>query len=1026
MRLRERLPAMAFDRPVTVLMGFLALLVIGLIAYTRIPVQMMPAGFEAKFLFLYLPYPGGSPIETDERVLRPVEEQLSTVPSVKMMRSQAHGDAAQVLMLFWGAADMKSSYNAVMDRMERAMPELPDDVERYFIFRYNPDDTPVVWAGASLSEDVEDPYHVLTKIVQPRLERVPGVASVDVHGVDKNVVAIEYERAKLFAHFIDLGGVQRRLQTDNFQQGSGRLIERGQIRPIRSLSNLGVGDLLGFPVRDALVLGDIAKIRRGGLASATLSRIDGSEAAGLAIKKQSDANSVEVGELVAAELERMEQDPRLAGIDFHVFFNQGGLIQDSIDTLTNTALTGGLFAIVILYVFLREWRMTLLIAAAIPLSLLLTIAALYFGGSDLNLISLMGLMLAVGMVVDNAIVVVETIYRRRGEGESPRDAAINGTGEVNLAILASTATTMVVFLPVMLMSENAEFSFFLKVMGMPVVLALAASLLVALVFAPLATRYVRTTSIQADPRWLTFLERVYRASLTWVLARRADTGIGILAALMITVLVVIPGVKCSGGGDENLNDFAIRFEVPPQASSRERDAILRSFEDMVDSHREAWGVRVFRSELRGDRNAGMVQVYLETDGPISREEVMKRAEKALPTEQPGVTATVGWNEGDTGGANTLSLRIEGENVRELMGLADEVVRRVEGVEGVIGARIDQEKEGKDEIQLDVLRNAGLKYGIGAQQIGTTVAYALRSQILKPLKEGGNEIELRSSFSLEDRSDIDTIRDFEMFSAETGGFVPIRVLTEMEFGKGPVSITRINRKTSVSISVDVAEDADVKEFYGRIGKALSDMAFPRGTGWKQGDSFDMQMENDAAMLWALVLSISFVFLLMGTLFESVALPLGILSTIPMAVFGSLWGLWITGTPMDTMAGVGLVILVGVVVNNGIVLVDCVTQLRSEGMERSEALIEAGARRLRPILMTAMTTICGLLPMAFGSSSFVGISYAPLGRTVIFGLTASTVLTLVLIPYLYALLDDFSVGFRSWASYVTSGRHPVEAA
>lgn len=1024
MRLRERLPAIAFDRPVTVLMGFLALLVIGVIAYTRIPVQMMPSGFESKFLFIWAPYPGGSPIETDERVLRPIEEQISTVPGIKRMRSTAATNAAQLALSFWGSVDMKSTYNAVMDRMERAMPELPDQVERYWIFRFNPDDTPVIWAGASLPPEVDDPWHVLENIVKPRIERVPGVASLDVYGVNKNVVAVEYERAKLFAHLIDLGSVHRRLQSDNFQQGSGRIVERGRVRPVRSLSNLAASDLARFPVRDSLVLGDIAKIRRGGLASADLSRIDGEEAAGLAVKKESDANTVEVGQRVTAELEALEADPRVQGMQFHVFFDQGGLIQDSVDTLTNTALTGGLFAVIILYVFLREWRMTLLIAASIPLSLLLTVAALYFGGSDLNLISLMGLMLAVGMVVDNAIVVVETIYTRRGEGLSPRQAAIEGTGEVNLAILASTATTMVVFLPVMLMSENAEFSFFLRVMGMPVVLALAASLLVALVFAPLATRYIGSAQIKTDPRWLGWVEARYRVLLGWVLRQRADTAIGIVALLMITVMIVVPGVKCAGGGDSNLNDFVIRFEVPPQFGSSRRDEALAAFEDVVESHREAWGVRVYRSELQGDRNQGQVHVYLESDGPMPRDQVMEQARAALPSDLPGVSGSVGW-EGDQDNANTLSLRIEGEQVRELMGLADEVVRRVEDLEGVVDVRIDQEREGRDEIRLQVHRDAGLKYGVGATQIGTTVSYSLRAQSLPALKEDGREVELRSSFSLEDRSDIDTVRDFQMFSQSTGGFVPIRVLTDLELGKGPVSINRIDRRTSVSISVDVAEDVDVGKFYGDIDKALSDMAFPRGTGWKKGDAFDMQIENDAAMLWAMVLSVSFVFLLMGTLFESVILPAGILTTIPMAVFGSLWGLWITGTPMDTMAGVGLVILVGVVVNNGIVLVDKVTQLRAEGVERTEALIEAGCRRLRPILMTAMTTICGLLPMALGSSAFIGISYAPLGRTVIFGLTASTLLTLVLIPFLYAWLDDFSAGFRGWLGYVTSARRTETA-
>ncbi|MCB9673187.1 MAG: efflux RND transporter permease subunit, partial [Alphaproteobacteria bacterium] len=277
---------------------------------------------------------------------------------------------------------------------------------------------------------------------------------------------------------------------------------------------------------------------------------------------------------------------------------------------------------------------------------------------------------------------------------------------------------------------------------------------------------------------------------------------------------------------------------------------------------------------------------------------------------------------------------------------------------------------------------------------------------------------------EDRSDIDTVLDFAIWSPVRQAFVPIRVLADLDFGKGPVSIDRTNRRTSVVVNVDLKDGLAAREIYPRVGAALEDMAFPRGTGWSKGQDFDRQQEDDAALLLAMVLSIAFVFLLIGMLFESFLLPVGIISTVPMAMFGSMWGLWITGTPMDMMSGIGLVILVGVVVNNGIVLVDLVTQLRSEGWERADALVEAGGRRLRPILMTALTTVCGLVPMAIGGSSFIGIPYAPLGRTVIGGLLVGTLLTLVLVPFLYAWIDDFAAGARTWAGYVFGPRASVE--
>ncbi|MCB9673100.1 MAG: efflux RND transporter permease subunit, partial [Alphaproteobacteria bacterium] len=665
--LREQLPALAYDRPVTVLMGFLALLVVGLIAYTRIPVQMMPSGMDPRFLFVWVGYPDSAPLETDDRIVRPIEEQLATVSGLMRVNSSAAAGAATFRLNFWGSTDMDVAYNAVVDRLERAMPELPDDVDRYLVFRFDPADSPILWVGGVLQPDVEDPYHLMTRVVQPRLERITGVASVDVYGVPKNIVAIEYERDKLFAHLVDLGDVQGRLATDNFQMGSGRVTEQGQVRPLRGLSELGADDLQTFPVRDSLVLGDIARIRRGGVYSTDIWRVDGEDAAAIAIKKESGANTREVAARVVAELKALESDRRVQGTKFHVFFNQGDLIDESMATLSNTALSGGLFALAILWLFLREWRMTLLIATSIPLSLLLTVGGLYFAGMDLNIISLMGLMLAVGMVVDNAIVVVETIYRWRAEGADRRKAAVQGTAEVNLAILASTATTMVVFLPVMLMSENAQLSFFMKVMGMPVVLALAASLVVALVFAPLATRYMGEADIKPDPGWLVALRTRYQAVLRWCLGHRADTAIALLAAVMLTFAVAVPGVRCTGNAESNLNDFRIRFSVPPQAGPRDRDRVVAAFEAMLEAHREEWGVRVYSADLEGDRNRGELRVFLESDGPMEREEVMEAARKALPDDLAGVTASVGWDDGSSGGS-TLQLQIHGEDMPTLLAL----------------------------------------------------------------------------------------------------------------------------------------------------------------------------------------------------------------------------------------------------------------------------------------------------------------------------------------------------------------------
>ena len=1017
MNLRERLPQLAWDRPVTIFMVFVACLVVGTVAAWRIPVQMMPSGFEPGMLWVWVPYPEAGPAEVDERIVRPIEAQFGTVSGISTLHSRANPDAASFSVRFHQSVDMDEAYNSVVDRLERAMPDLPDDVERYGVFRYNPNDQPIMFTGVSLPEDVEDPYYVMTRVVQPALERIPGVAALDVWGVPRRGIFIDYDKDRSYAHGVDLGDLQRRLNRDNFQLASGKIEDRGLVRHTRSLSPVkSVEDLVRYPVRGDIVLGDIADVQLRSAYSASINRVNGEEAAAIAIRKEASANTVQVANAVEEALEGLQASPRTEGAAFFTFFSQGDLINDSVNTLATTALYGGLFAIAVLWLFLREWRMTLLISASIPFSMLITVGVLYFVGSTMNLISMMGLMLAVGMVVDNAIVVVETIYRRRADGSEPREAAVKGTAEVNLAILVSTLTTMVVFLPVILISDNANLSFFMGVLGMPVVYALGASLVVALLFAPLATRFIGHAQVREDPAWMQWMKRRYRDVLSLSLRRPVDSVMTLLALAMLTTAVALPGVQCTEG-EENLNDFVVRFSVPPQADILERDEIVQAMEETVAERTEKWGVRVYRTRLQDTDREGRMWVYLKSDGPMARADVMEEAKEALPSDLPGVRVQVGWDGGVEGeGQKQINLSVVGEDTKVLAGLADEVARRVRSVEGILGAHVDQQSEGANEVRLIVDREAAARYGVDATQIGMLVSYAMRGSSLPEVRDGEREIPVSSRFSLEDRSDLDALLSFDLWSPMLQRLIPLRTVTDVEYGKGPGGIYRQNRSTTMGITLDLKDDVTPEELWPQLDAAIGDMAFPRGYDWEKGQTYDRQNEENEAFLLAMMLSVAFVFLLIGILFESWILPMAIVTTIPMAIVGALWGLYITDTAMDTLALVGMIVLVGVVVNNGIVLVDLITQLRREGLDRVEAVVSAGERRLRPILMTALTTIFGLLPMALGSSSFIGMPYAPMGRTVIGGLVASTLLTLLFVPLLYTLLDDLRGIVKNWFTWM----------
>lgn len=998
-----------------------ALLVMGLISISRLSVQLLPDGLEPRFLWVNVPFYNASPAETDDLVIRPIAEELATLSGLSNQRSTATSNNASFALEFQSSVPMNEAYNEVVERLERAMPRLPDEVERYFVYKYNPADTPIVWAGVIIPDTVENPSQLMERVVQPKLDRIPGVASVDVWGVSGQRLQIYYDRESLLSHGIDIGSVQGALGSDNFQRGGGKIVDQGQTRHIRSLARLTSPDELSeYPIRDdGLVLSDISEIGLLNLGSADIDRINGQPSAALAIRKESSANTVETAAAVKKVFDEFAEDPRLTGVEFLVFFDQGDIISDSLGTLVGAAETGGLFCVIILFLFLREWRMTLLISLAIPFSMLITLAALYFRGDTLNIVAMMGLMLAIGMVVDNAIVIVESIYRQRSLGLSPKEAAIEGSSEVNMAIIASTATTMVVFLPVILMTDDADVSFLLGVLGFPVLLALAASLLVALVFIPLATLVVSRgnkgevdLAEKGESRWLAYLRTRYRKVLAWSLTHRFDMTAALFAVLVISGIAGTQVDFDTSGGADNDN-FTINFTVPRDATVAERDDIGMRFETLLADNKERLFLDIYRLQLGASGTRGSVQVYLEGEREMLKDDIINEVKDLLPTDMPGVVASVGWGE-ESDGKGKLSIPLYGEDYDILRGLAEEMIRRTRGLDNVLRVEVGDLEEGQPELQLHPDEDSLRQYGLRARDVAQTIAFAMRGNQLNPLIDGANEVEVQTRLSPEDRSDLGALLDFPVWSPSTMQAVPVRALTDIEYGQSPSAIRRTNGRTAMVVNFDLNKEISRQEIVPTIMDALADMKMPRGYSMDT-DQWRADLENEnSATIFALGMSVIFVYLLMGVLFESWLLPVSILATLPLAAIGVVWALLLTGTSLDQMAFIGLIVLVGVVVNNGIVLVDLITQLRLEGLERTEAIMQACQTRLRPILMTAMTTIFGLIPMAMGSSDFIGIPYAPLGRVVIGGLTASTVLTLVCIPFLYAALDDLRINTGRWFS------------
>ena len=1063
------LPHFSVNRPVTVIMGFIALLVVGYIAYSQIPLELFPSGYQNPWMGVWVPYRNTNPWEVEDRITKPVEETLRTVRGIKKMNSRSQTSGCWISMNFQSGTDMNVAYLQVRDRLDRVMPELPDDVKRTYIRKWSDDDSPILWAAIAMEQKPDDVYYLIESNVKRPLERIDGVANVQIWGADQKYIQIELHQDRIKAHRVNIYALIQQLQRDNFSLASGYVRDSGQKVYIRSLAKYEtIQDVENIPLKSAvtsrhgtgtglqppvssLKLKDIATIKYDTGERRWHREVDGKPTVMIGVFRESGANIVAVTEAVQKKWdEEISKRPGMRGTDLQILFNQGDLIKNSINNLKTTGLWGGLFAVIVLFFFLRRVRVTLIITLAIPISLLITMTFLYFFGWSLNMMTMMGMMVGVGMVVDNSIVVVENIYRMKQSGASSRAAAITGASEVALAVTMATLTTAVVFLPLILMNDDAGFRFYMLRIGLPVVVALVGSLFVALIFIPLgASRIISESSRgfsrnakgegrsetgnrqqatgnrqQAEragdnPKSLIVrANRLYQRVLRWTLTHRVDATL--IAALILWSMAFAHGkVQKTDQGRGNLNDFWISYDMPDYYDDDKTKEILDQARAFLDGKREKYNIRTI--EVGYYRGWGRLRVFLHppeedawwqvvyanvrswirpsTPRRMILKDVVEDVKKNAP-EFVGVRRRINW-EGGEGDQGSVSISLYGEDTATLLVLSKEVERRLRAIPDLIDVDTEMER-GNDEIRLQIDREQTRKYGVGSQVIAATISYALREIELPTYRTAEKEIPVRAFLKKGDRETLQQLESMTFRSA-SGKDIPLGALVKPTIQKGFGRIYHEDGKTILRVTAVTTKD-DMKEISQKIDRAMKGFEMPRGYQWNKTGRFTKMEESGSTMTFALIMSITFVFLLMGVLFESFILPLCVLLSIPFAFFGVYWTLYLTKTTQDIMSMIGIIILIGIVVNNAIVLVDLVNRLRKEGYARFDALLEAGRHRFRPILMTSFTTVFGLLPMAVGNANLIGMPYAPMGRTMMGGLLASTAMTLVIVPLFYTFLDD----------------------
>ncbi len=1036
------LPRISLNRPVSVVVCLAALLLLGVIAYFHLPVELFPSGFTPTFLYVDIKYNhrNASPQEAERQIARPLEEQLRTVKGIKRVRTYSASYGVSAPIEFWHDTEMVLAYNQVVDRLERLRSELPEDArDQVRVFKFDAGSWGIMWVGVSIDMSVSDPYQFLKRHVQRRLERVKGVGRVDFWGVYENEVTIELSHESLMSRGVDAGAVVQSLRSNSLVHSAGHVREDGRRILVRSLARYGsldeVGEIL-IPARQGYVrLGDISDVGYGVPERFWYQRIDGRDAVSIGIYQESGANTVEVSERVVAALREIESDSlRDEKIAFDVFYDEGEYIRNSIQNLETTALWGGLFAAIVLQFFFRSLLMTAIVTLSIPLCVMISIAALYFLGWSLNVLTVMGLIVGVGMVVDNAIVILENIYRMRGKGLPAGEAAISGAGEVGLAITVATLTTVVVFLPLMLMSGNVQLTFFLARIGLPVVVALFGSLFVALIFIPQATLRFGGSKVKSDPAIVQRACQHYVRMLNWTLTHRHDAFV-IALVLLGSITIPIYGLRRGDSDGSMLNDFRVDFRFPKKYNIQAASDTLAEVEEYLEARRETYGIEAVRVWFRITH--GTIHVFLKkTNEPwwmatygsvrtllgiplqrhLSRNEVIEDIKRHLP-QFAGVRVAVRRNSRSGGGGDdfTVSLNVYGDDVDVLAVLSREVEGRLRRIPSVLSVDSDLERA-REEVQVIIDRDRAQKMGLVAQDVGRSIGFAFQGALLPYFRSFGNrEIRVRLYSGKTDQRTLQHLKRLT-FPSKRGEQVPLLDFATLNVDQGRGAISRVDGKTRLQVQAYSAIE-DFKELYEEVDRAMKGLEMPRGYTWDKGERYSRLRDEDHSMYFAAVMAVTCVFLLMGVLFESFVLPFSVLFSIPFAFLGAYWALFLTGTPMQTLAMVGLVVLIGVVVNNAIVLVDMVNRERTLGMGRTAAIMKAGANRFRPIVMTTSTTVFGLLPMALGSSKVMGQAYAPMGLAIVGGFLFSTVPVLLLVPLLYTLLDDLRLAAMVW----TGGAH-----
>ena len=998
------LPELAIKRHVTTLMIIVSLVALGAVAMFRLPLAFMPE-YDEPQLFVVLPYPNATPGQVERMVVRPVEDALGSVKGLQHMWSMCNEDGGRVGLNFSWGADMNLARVEVWEKIDRIRGELPDDVGDIMVssnWDTRDAENPIVEGRLSSPRDLSESWDLLERRIVRPLQRIPGVAQVRLDGVNPREVRINLHMAQLEAHGMDVREVTRILRSSNFDQSLGRIHEGDTQFTLRTLGTFRSPDeIANLPLRnDGLRLGQVADVVYEEPPLEYGRHLDGDFAIGITISQESQANTVEVCDAVEARIALMNDDPELEGVNFLVWFSQGREIKGTLKDLTFTGAFGAMLAALVLYAFLRRFSTTLVSVLCIPFSLIVTCGFVWAKGASLNTLTLLGLIVGIGMLVDNAVVVMENIFRHQEMGKNHKDAARIGAREVSTAVTAATFTSVIVFLP-LIFNKPSEMNIYLRELGITVCLTLLASLFISQTLIPLAASWFIKSKPRPRSRMMTKTEGIYQRVLSFNLRHRWLAPIIFLAVLGSGM---IPFNKVDKNFDANQTEMfvAVRYRFSEEPSLDKKEAYVDQVEAALDPYRDEFKSRSIYS-FWSDRWT-MTRIYLR-EGEANEDNIArirKRLPEVLP-EYAGVKLEVMenrqfWRQ-DRG--KRVAFQLVGEDSEVLAEYADLAKQVLEGIPGLTEVFASNE-EGGQELHIQLDRELAARMGVSPRQPAETIGLTFRGQRLQRFRTADGEREMRMTLDEQDEETLAQVHNLPIWTDE-GEKIPLASLATFEEVPGADHIHRDMRKTSVWVGAKYTEGTR-EDYVPIVTAAMNGINMPYGYQWTFGRWEERRKEKEQEFLTNLLLALLLVFAVMAGLFESVRQAIALLVALPFALSGAFWTLWATGTDFDQPAAVGLLLLIGIVVNNGIVMIEHINQYRREGVDRYTAMLKGGTERLRPILMTAFTTLISLVPMVVQKPSLGGVYYYSMGLVIMGGLLVSTVLTAVLLPTVTTLIED----------------------